>query len=89
MTCKPAEQIVKYTDARRARMLSPSTLLHIIQRGNNRHQCYLAWLAEYASATGCETHSYALMTDHVYPLVSATHAGDPGNLMKRLGQRDV
>ena len=59
---------------RRSRLILPEVPLHIIQRGNNRqacffadddYQCYLEWLEKYAKETGCDIHSYVLMTNHV------------------------
>jgi putative transposase len=83
---------------RRPRLTLPSVPLHLIQRGNNRQDCffadedyrfYLDCLAEYAGATGCRIHAYVLMTNHVHLLVSADQASAPGALMKALGQRYV
>lgn len=83
---------------RRPRLALPGVPLHLIQRGNNRQACffaeedyrfYLAWLAEYASKTGCRLHAYVLMTNHVHLLISADRAEAPGALMKALGQRYV
>jgi len=83
---------------RRARLALPGVPLHLIQRGNNRqacfladedYRCYLDWLAEYASKTGCHVHAYVLMTNHVHLLVSADRTEAPSALMKALGQRYV
>jgi putative transposase len=83
---------------RRARLTLPNVPLHIIQRGNNRQACffaeddyrlYLDWLAECAGKTGCQIHSYVLMTNHVHLLVSSDRLDAPGLLMKALGQRYV
>ncbi|MFA7242561.1 MAG: transposase [Sulfuricellaceae bacterium] len=72
--------------------------LHLIQRGNNRqayffadedYHFYLDWLAEHAGKTGCQIHSYVLMTNHVHLLLSAETAQAVGALMKALGQRYV
>jgi putative transposase len=84
--------------ARRARLLLPGVPLHIIQRGNNRQDCfradddyrqYLEWLAEYAKASGCRVHAYVLMSNHCHLLVSGRQPEGPAALMKALGQRYV
>src|SRR5690606_33730611 len=68
---------------------------HLVQRGNNRqicfaatrdYQCYLDWLREYASKTGCHIHAYVLMTNHVHLLVSFERTAAVGEMMKGLGQ---
>ena len=83
---------------RRPRIIVPGTPLHIIQRGNNRQDCffadedyllYLAWLKDYAKSTKCAIHAYALMTNHVHLLLTPKRKDSAGNLMKRLGQRYV
>lgn len=83
---------------RRPRLFLPNIPLHVIQRGNNRHLCfvtdedyrlYLDWLQEYAETAGCRIHAYVLMTNHVHLLLSADSANAPGALMKALGQRYV
>lgn len=76
----------------------PNVPVHIIQRGNDRHVCfvadedylrYLDWLEEFAGKTGCAVHAYALMTNHVHLLLTATTSDGIGQLMKALGQRYV
>ncbi|MFT7528809.1 MAG: putative transposase [Arenicella sp.] len=83
---------------RRARIVLPNVPLHIIQRGNNRQACffadqdyqvYLQWLKEFADKTGCQIHSYVLMTNHVHLLITPSTTDSVGQLMKRLGQRYV
>lgn len=78
------------------RAVLPHVPLHVIQRGNNRqicfvsrddYRCYLNWLADYASQSGCQVHAYVLMTNHVHLLVSAAQKEAPSVLMKHLGQR--
>jgi len=82
--------------ARRPRVTLPDVPLHLVQRGNNRqicfvadmdYRCYLKWLREYAAATGCRLHAYALMTNHVHLLLTPPRRDAPGKLMKVLGQR--
>lgn len=83
---------------RRPRIVVPNIPLHIIQRGNNKQACffsnedylfYLQWLEEYALISGCQIHSYVLMTNHVHLLLTPQRIDSAGNLLKRLGQRYV
>lgn len=82
--------------ARRARLVLPDVPLHIIQRGNNRHPCflsdgdfnvYLCMLREAATHLACSIHAYVLMTNHVHLLVSPPDTASPSALMKSVGQR--
>jgi putative transposase len=70
----------------------------VIQRGNNRqpcffaegdYRCYLDWLEDCATATGCRVHAYVLMTNHVHLLLTADRSDGVGAMMKTLGQRYV
>jgi len=72
--------------------------LHIIQRGNNRQQCffsesdylvYLDLLKRCALQAGCRVHAYVLMTNHVHLLMTPSSAEAPADMMKSLGQRYV
>ena len=83
---------------RRPRLTLPGIPLHLIQRGNNRQACFfadddylrfLAWLKEYADASGCAIHAYVLMTNHVHLLITPETSSSAGLLMKKLGQRYV
>lgn len=83
---------------RRPRIVMPNIPLHIIQRGNNKQACffsdddylsYLQWLGEYAQISGCQIHSYVLMTNHVHLLLTPQKHYSAGDLLKRLGQRYV
>ena len=83
---------------RRARIIIPEIPVHIIQRGNNRQNCfyksrdyrlYLNWLRNYAALSECRVHAYVLMMNHVHMLLTPSHADSIGFLMKRLGQRYV
>ena len=83
---------------RRARLALPGVPLHIIQRGNNRQDCFFAdedrllfldCLARYAAESGCAIHAYVLMTNHVHLLLTPDAGDSAGWLMKRLGQRYV
>ena len=84
--------------SRRARLVIPGVPLHIIQRGNNRHACfladrdylvYLSMLQACASLAHCTIHAYVLITNHVHLLVTPASSNSPGQLMKALGQRYV
>lgn len=81
---------------RRARVAVPGLPLHVIQRGNNRQDCfvddedrasYVGWLGDYAYESGCALHAYVLMTNHVHLLVTPTKSGACAHMMKRLAQR--
>jgi putative transposase len=83
---------------RRPRLVLSDVPLHLIQRGNNRQQCffspndyatYLHWLNLYAVETGCEIHAYVLMTNHVHLLLSSSVPRAVSAMMKALGQRYV
>ncbi|HET6266011.1 MAG TPA: transposase, partial [Usitatibacter sp.] len=72
--------------------------LHVIQRGNNRGDCffavrdytaYLGMLQELAAEHGCAVHAYVLMTNHVHLLLTPQRADSAALLMKNLGQRYV
>ncbi len=89
---------LSHTMPRRSRVVMPGVPMHLIQRGNNRGQCffadadylqYLEWLSESAQVSGCALHAYVLMTNHVHLLLTPRHEGSVGILMKRLGQRYV
>lgn len=83
---------------RRSRLIVPDIPLHIIQRGNNRQDCffddddyqfYLNCLQEYAHITQCSIHAYVLMVNHVHLLLTPHKQESAGQLMKRVGQRYV
>jgi putative transposase len=83
---------------RRPRLVLPNIPLHIIQRGNNRQNCfyakqdfhlYLEWLEKYAKETGCAVHAYVMMTNHVHLLITPQRSESAGQMMKKLGQRYV
>jgi putative transposase len=80
---------------RRARIMLPDVPVHIVQRGNNRQQCffadsdrsyYLFQLGRLLRPAGCVLHAYCLMTNHVHLLVTALHKDGCARLMKHLGQ---
>ena len=84
--------------ARRLRLDIPGVPWHIVQRGNNRsdcflierdYHCYLDMLTEFAEKQRCAVHAYVLMTNHVHLLVSPEDLSSGSILMKLLGQRYV
>src|SRR6185295_10083901 len=83
---------------RQPRLILPGVAAHIIQRGNNRGECftrdsdytlYLLHLRELASKMDCEVHAYCLMTNHVHLLLTPASAEGCAALMRDLGQRYV
>ena len=84
--------------SRRPRLVVPDVPLHIIQRGNNRNNCffsssdyhtYLRMLKESADSAQCSIHAYVLMTNHVHLLVTPLHERSASELMKSTGERYV
>lgn len=83
---------------RRARLSLPNVPWHIIQRGNNRSDCffadedyqrYLNELTILAPKFECAIHAYVLMTNHVHLLLTPKNTDSTALLMKNLGQRYV
>ena len=65
--------------ARHSRVILPNVAIHIVQRGNNRIDCfkadsdrlvYLSVLRELSLLTYCAIHAYCLMTNHVHLLIT-------------------
>jgi putative transposase len=84
--------------ARRLRLHLPGIPVHVIQRGNNRCNCffddsdrllYLSLLAGAARTEGCAIHAFVLMTNHVHLLASTQADNAISRMMKRLGQHYV
>lgn len=84
--------------ARSLRLAIPGVPLHVIQRGNNRGQCfrcpedyerYLRYLADAALRYGCAIHAYVLMPNHVHLLLTPTAADATSRVMQQLGRRYV
>ncbi|HET9734245.1 MAG TPA: transposase [Burkholderiales bacterium] len=84
--------------ARQPRPILPGVALHIVQRGNDRADCfrrdgdymlYLTHLRELADELGCAVHAYCLMTNHVHLLLTPPAADACATLMRNLGQRYV
>jgi putative transposase len=83
---------------RQARLVLPGVALHIVQRGNNRADCfrrdgdymlYLLHLRELSGEFDCRVHAYCLMTNHVHMLITPSSAEACTALMRNLGQRYV
>jgi putative transposase len=83
---------------RRPRYYLPGVPSHIIQRGNNRAQCffcdrdfalYLEWLREASVRYGCLIHSYVLMTNHVHLLTTPETRTGISRMMQSVGRRYV
>ena len=83
---------------RRARLSLPGVTWHILQRGNNRADCffadedyqyYLAQLPDLCTRFDCALHAYVLMSNHVHLLLTPNYADSAAQLMKNLGQRYV
>jgi putative transposase len=84
--------------SRPPRIEVPGVPLHIVQRGNDRADCffgdidrryYLKCLAEAASARGCEVHAYVLMSNHVHLLVTPKTKGAASAMLQDLGRKYV
>lgn len=72
--------------------------MHIVQRGNNRQQCfhvtkdrevYLRWLESSAKRYSVNVHAYVLMTNHVHLLVTPSSVSAPSRMMQQLGRKYV
>jgi putative transposase len=84
--------------ARHPRLIVPEVALHIIQRGVDRRDCfiaeadrlvYLSNLRQLAAHKYCALHAYCLMTNHVHLLLTPCNAASRSSLMRDLGQRYV
>jgi putative transposase len=83
---------------RQPRLVLPDVAVHVVQRGNNRHQCffregdyavYLLHLQELARKYDCAVHAYCLMTNHVHLLMTPATSDGVSELMRNLGPRYV
>jgi putative transposase len=83
---------------RKARLMIPGLPVHVIQRGNNRSDCfhsecdyamYLRLLAAARAKEGCHLHAYVLMTNHVHLLVTSQTRDGISRMMKQLGESYV
>lgn len=80
---------------RHARIMVAGAAVHLLQRGNNRADCffseedrrfYLFHLARLLPRARCDLHAYCLMTNHVHLLATAHDMTSCATLMKHLGQ---
>ncbi|GGD51785.1 transposase [Lacimicrobium alkaliphilum] len=71
---------------------------HVIQRGNNRQQCfvdqqdyraYIGWLKEYSEAQKVNIHAWVLMTNHVHLLCTPEDEHAVTKMMQCLGRKYV
>ena len=81
--------------ARHPRVVLPNVAMHIVQRGNNRIECfradadrlvYLSILRELSALTHCAIHAYCLMTNHVHLLLTPESDAGPSLLMRDLAR---
>ena len=72
--------------------------VHVIQRGNNRQDCfvsdedygaYLNWLKEYSLRYRVDIHAWVMMTNHVHLLCTPRFEGGLSSMMQGLGRRYV
>ena len=72
--------------------------MHVIQRGNNRGQCffrdedyatYLGYLRYFARELACGVHAYCLMSNHVHLLLTPRDGASFTSFMKSLSQSYV
>jgi putative transposase len=80
---------------RRARIMLPGIAVHVIQRGNDRADCffddadrgfYLFHLGRILPRARCRLHAYCLMTNHVHLLVTPEEQQGCARLMKGVAQ---
>ena len=80
---------------RHARIIVPGATVHLMQRGNNRCDCffaeqdrafYLFHLARLLPRARCALHAYCLMTNHIHLLVTARDPDSCATLMKHINQ---
>jgi putative transposase len=83
---------------RRPRFLLTDLPLHVVQRGNDRRQCffcehdfqfYLRALGQASAHYRVLVHAYVLMTNHVHLLVTPLCVGAVAKLMQSVGTRYV
>lgn len=76
----------------------PDVPQHVIQRGNNRQDCffepddylfYLDCLKTAADNAGCDVHAYVLMTNHVHILATPRRDHALSRMMQSVGRRYV
>ena len=81
--------------ARQTRFVLPGHPQHVIQRGNNRseifiakedYQFYLEKLQDGCKKYSCDIHAYVLMTNHVHLLLTPHTENAIGKLMQYIGR---
>ncbi len=81
--------------ARLPRLVIPGVPMHVIQRGNNKQDCfliendykvYLSRLREYSQKYHVSIHSFVLMTNHVHLLLTPNNKDGISKLMQSLGR---
>jgi putative transposase len=81
--------------ARQPRLISPDLPVHIVQRGNDRMECfredndflfYRTQLSRLCKKFECALHAYCLMTNHVHLLLTPASANACAGQMKELSQ---
>ncbi|MCD6150100.1 MAG: transposase [Deltaproteobacteria bacterium] len=81
--------------ARQSRFVLPGHPQHVIQRGNNRaeifianedYQFYLEKLQDGCEKYSCDIHAYVLMTNHVHLLLTPHTENAIGKLMQYIGR---
>jgi putative transposase len=84
--------------ARLARLYVPGCAHHVIQRGNNRTDCfleesdylrYLNYLQTASEKNQVNIHAYVLMTNHVHLLLTPQGPTSCGKMMQSLGRQYV
>ena len=84
--------------ARRPRFSLVDFPLHVVQRGNDRRDCffeerdynvYLKYLREGCGRYGVQVHAYVLMTNHVHLMLTPLVVGAVSRMMGLLGARYV
>jgi putative transposase len=90
--------MVRAPVARQPRLGLSGVPLHVIQRGNNRNDCfhadgdrhlYLKLLRAAADRHKCAVHAYVLMSNHVHLLVTPQTGDAVASMMQDLGRRYV
>lgn len=84
--------------ARKPRFNLPGIPQHVVQRGNNRSDCFFAEkdyrfflksLQTVSEKAGCAIHAYVLMTNHVHLLLTPLREYALSEMMQALGRRYV
>lgn len=84
--------------ARKPRLDLPDFAQHIIQRGNNRHVCFVSeedfsmyahHLHRASEKYGVDIHAWVFMTNHVHLLVTPKAAGAVSKMMQSVGRSYV